>query len=136
MRYHITINTTTNNNNTNTNTTTTTNTTNTNTTTTTTTITLNGRNKRNSTIKYEFGPSMQQGVMRGHARLEAKIGERELRLFLPVWDPSFQSNMAVSFSIGRPNSYFMKASCVYFFLRGPQADVNIEYGDCGIGTEN
>ena len=74
--------------------------------------------------------------MRGHARLEAKIGERELRLFLPVWDPSFQSNMAVSFSIEKPNSYFMKASCVYFFLRGPPADVNIEYGDCGIGTEN
>ena len=79
---------------------------------------------------------MQQGVMRGHARLEAKIGERELRLFLPVWDPSFQSNMAVSFSIERPNSYFMKASCVYFFLRGPPADVDIEYGHCGNGTEN
>ena len=79
---------------------------------------------------------MQQGVMRGHARLEAKIGERELRLFLPVWDPSFQSNMAVSFSIEKPNSYFMKASCVYFFLRGPPVNVNIEYGHCGIGTEN
>ena len=57
-------------------------------------------------------------------------------LFLHVLDPSFQSSMAEPFCIERPNSYFMKASCVYFFLRGPQADVNIEYGDCGIGTEN
>ena len=79
---------------------------------------------------------MQQGVIRGQVKLEAKIGVRELRLFLHVLDPSFQSDVAVSFSIERPNSYFMKASCVYFFLRGPQADVNIEYGDCGIGTEN
>ena len=68
--------------------------------------------------------------------MEAKIGERELRLFFHVLDPSFQSNMAESFCIERPNSYFMKTSCVYFFLRGPPADVNIEYGHCGSGTEN
>ena len=68
--------------------------------------------------------------------MEAKIGERELRLFLHVLDPSFQSNMAESFCIERPNSYFMKTSCVYFFLRGPPADVDIEYGHCGNGTGN
>ena len=70
---------------------------------------------------------MQEGVIRGHAQMKAKIGERELRLFLHVLDPSFQSNMAESFCIERPNSYFMKTSCVYFFR---------EYGHCGRGTEN
>jgi len=79
---------------------------------------------------------MQQGVIKGQARLEAEIGERELRLFLHVLDPSFQSNMAKSFCIEWPNSYFMKASCVYFFRGGPPANVTIEYGQCGIGTEN
>ena len=68
--------------------------------------------------------------------MEAEIGERELRLFLHVLDPSFQSNMVESFCIETPNSYFMKTSCVYFFLRGPPADVDIEYGHCGNGTEN
>ena len=68
--------------------------------------------------------------------MEAEIGERELRLFLHVLDPSFQSSMAESVCIEKSNSYFMTTSCVYFFLRGPPADVNIEYGRCGIGTEN
>ena len=79
---------------------------------------------------------MQQGVIKGQARLEAEIGERELRLFLHVLDPSPESNMAESFCIEWPNSSFMKPSCVYFFRRGPPAKVNIEYGHCGMGTEN